>query len=59
MKWVAFRNTPYAPAASGDESVFFDCQYEILAARGVKAALAAENGTEKSLISAHGHDGAA
>jgi hypothetical protein len=59
MEWLALQDPPHTPQASGDDPVFLHSQNEVLAARGIKAALTAENRTQEFLISANQADDAA
>jgi hypothetical protein len=55
MERLTLQNSPHAPQAPGDDAVFFDGQDEVLAARGIKAALPAEDRAQEYLVAAdHG-----
>ena len=50
MERVTAENPPGSPQASPEGPVFFNGEKEVLAASGLKSALAAEDGAEKQLI---------
>jgi hypothetical protein len=52
MKWVTAANTQHAAARTAHGTVLFDSQNEVLAARRLETALAAQHGTKKNLIQA-------